>query len=124
MDTLKAIQVFVSIAQHGNLTKAAEHLNYSRAMVSRYLEHLEHTFSTRLFQRNTRKISLTPAGEKLCSTAKIFYSSNNFYKNSQRLNNTTVQSVLHADYFYLNLGLRNVFGNLRDSILIFSLMYT
>jgi len=64
MDTLKAIQVFVSIAQHGNLTKAAEHLNYSRAMVSRYLEHLEHTFSTRLFQRNTRKISLTPAGEK------------------------------------------------------------
>ncbi|ENP0595620.1 LysR family transcriptional regulator, partial [Acinetobacter baumannii] len=26
MDTLKAIQVFVSIAQHGNLTKAAEHL--------------------------------------------------------------------------------------------------
>ncbi|MFX6796853.1 LysR family transcriptional regulator, partial [Acinetobacter baumannii] len=55
MDTLKAIQVFVSIAQHGNLTKAAEHLNYSRAMVSRYLEHLEHTFSTRLFQRNTRK---------------------------------------------------------------------
>ncbi|MCP5792591.1 LysR family transcriptional regulator, partial [Klebsiella pneumoniae] len=47
MDTLKAIHVFVSIAQHGNLTKAAEHLNYSRAMVSRYLEHLEHTFSTR-----------------------------------------------------------------------------
>lgn len=64
MDTLKAIQVFVSIAQHGNLSKAAEHLNYSRAMVSRYLEHLEQTFSTRLFQRNTRKISLTPAGEK------------------------------------------------------------
>ncbi|MBA1395297.1 LysR family transcriptional regulator, partial [Lactobacillus sp. XV13L] len=26
MDTLKAIQVFVSIAQHGNLTKASEHL--------------------------------------------------------------------------------------------------
>lgn len=64
MDTLKAIQVFVAIANHGNLSKAAEHLNYSRAMVSRYLDHLEHTFSTRLFQRNTRKVSLTPAGEK------------------------------------------------------------
>ena len=64
MDTLKAIQVFVSIAEQGSLSQAAEHLNYSRAMVSRYLEHLEHTFSVRLFQRNTRKISLTPAGEK------------------------------------------------------------
>lgn len=64
MDTLKAIQVFVCIAQQGNLSKAAEHLDYSKAMVSRYLDHLEHTFSTRLFQRNTRKVSLTPAGEK------------------------------------------------------------
>jgi DNA-binding transcriptional LysR family regulator len=64
MDTLKAIQVFVCIAQQGNLSKAAEHLDYSKAMVSRYLEHLEQTFSTRLFQRNTRKVSLTPAGEK------------------------------------------------------------
>ncbi|MCF9034681.1 LysR family transcriptional regulator [Acinetobacter nectaris] len=64
MDTLKAIQVFVTIHQYGSFTKAAEHLNYSRAMVSRYLEHLETTFSTRLFQRNTRKISLTPSGEK------------------------------------------------------------
>ncbi|RZF49596.1 LysR family transcriptional regulator [Acinetobacter halotolerans] len=64
MDTLKAIQVFVCIAHQGNLSKAAKHLDYSKAMVSRYLEHLEQSFSTRLFQRNTRKVSLTPAGEK------------------------------------------------------------
>lgn len=64
MDTLKAIQVFVCIGQQGSLTKAADHLNVSRAMVSRYLEHLENHFSTRLFHRNTRKISLTAAGEQ------------------------------------------------------------
>ncbi|WP_120430915.1 LysR family transcriptional regulator [Acinetobacter baylyi] len=64
MDTLKAIQVFVCIAQQGSLTKAADQLNYSKAMVSRYLDHLEHVYSVRLFQRNTRKISLTPYGEK------------------------------------------------------------
>lgn len=64
MDTLKAIQVFVSIEQNGSLTKAADQLGYSRAMVSRYLEHLENHFSTRLFHRNTRNISLTSAGEK------------------------------------------------------------
>lgn len=55
MDTLKAIQVFVTIAQQGSLTKAADQLNYSKAMVSRYLDHLEHVYSVRLFQRNTRK---------------------------------------------------------------------
>lgn len=64
MDTLKSIQVFVCIEKSGSLTKAADQLGYSRAMVSRYLEHLENHFSTRLFHRNTRNISLTSAGEK------------------------------------------------------------
>lgn len=64
MDTLKAIYVFVCIAEQGSLTKAADQLGYSRAMVSRYLEHLENHFSARLFHRNTRKISLSAAGEK------------------------------------------------------------
>ena len=64
MDTFKAIQVFVCIADQGSLTKAADQLGYTRAMVSRYLEFLETQFSTRLFHRNTRKISLTTSGEK------------------------------------------------------------
>ena len=49
MDTIKAMQVFVRIAEQGSLSRAAEHLNYSRALVSRYLDHLEQTFSVRLF---------------------------------------------------------------------------
>ena len=61
MDTLKAIQVFVCIEKSGSLTKAADQLGYSRAMVSRYLEHLENHFSTRSFHRSTRNISLTSA---------------------------------------------------------------
>ncbi len=39
MDTIKAIQVFVEIAQQGSLTKAADKLTISRAMESRYLEY-------------------------------------------------------------------------------------
>lgn len=64
MDTLKAIQVFVEIHQQGSLTKAAEKLMLSRAMVSRYLEFLENRFGARLMQRNTRRVSLTQAGEE------------------------------------------------------------
>ena len=57
MDTIKAIQVFVEIAQQGSLTKAADKLSMSRAMVSRYLEYLENRFGARLMQRNTRRVS-------------------------------------------------------------------
>ena len=64
MDTIKAIQVFVEIAQQGSLTKAADKLTMSRAMVSRYLEYLENRFGARLMQRNTRRVSLTQAGEE------------------------------------------------------------
>ena len=64
MDTIKAIQVFVEIAQQGSLTKAADKLSMSRAMVSRYLEYLENRFGARLMQRNTRRVSLTQAGEE------------------------------------------------------------
>lgn len=57
------MRVFVTIHQQGSLTNAAQHLDMSRAMVSRYLEDLENELKMRLFQRTTRKISLTPAGE-------------------------------------------------------------
>lgn len=63
MDTLLAMKVFVTIHQQGSLTNAAQHLDMSRAMVSRYLEDLENHLKMRLFQRTTRRISLTPAGE-------------------------------------------------------------
>lgn len=67
MDTLKAIQVFVEVAKRQSFTQAAESLDLSRAMTSRYVDHLESVFKLRLLQRNTRKVSLTSAGEKALS---------------------------------------------------------
>lgn len=64
MDTIKAIQVFIEVAERESFTQAAEHLNLSRAMVSRYVEYLEQRFAVRLLQRNTRKVTLTLAGEQ------------------------------------------------------------
>ncbi|OUY07780.1 LysR family transcriptional regulator [Acinetobacter populi] len=64
MDTIKAIQVFIEVAERESFTQAADHLNLSRAMVSRYVEYLEQRFAVRLLQRNTRKVTLTLAGEQ------------------------------------------------------------
>lgn len=63
MDRLHSAHVFVNIAQQGSLTAAADALDMSRAMVTRHLKEMEDWVGARLFHRNTRRISLTPAGE-------------------------------------------------------------
>ncbi len=62
MDRLTAARVFIEIAEQGSMTKAAEQLNMSTAMVSRYLAEIERWFGARLLHRTTRKISLTDVG--------------------------------------------------------------
>ncbi|MCD0503764.1 LysR family transcriptional regulator [Bordetella petrii] len=62
MDRLKAMQVFVEVVDRGSLSAAAQRLDMSRAMVSRYLAELEEWVGVRLLHRTTRRLSLTPAG--------------------------------------------------------------
>ncbi|WP_339461099.1 LysR family transcriptional regulator [Pseudomonas sp. EA_105y_Pfl2_R69] len=65
MDRLTATRVFVEVVERGSQTAAAEALEMSRAMVSRYLAELEGWVGARLLHRTTRKLSLTGAGEQL-----------------------------------------------------------
>lgn len=67
MDRLTAITVFVAVAERGSLTAAADALDMSRAMVSRYLAELEEWLGARVLHRTTRRISLTAAGETALS---------------------------------------------------------
>ncbi|MGL4409254.1 MAG: LysR family transcriptional regulator [Zoogloea sp.] len=62
MDRITAAQVFVCIAEQGSLSAAAERLDMSRAMVTRYLAEMEGWIGARLFHRSTRRLSLTTAG--------------------------------------------------------------
>src|SRR4051812_45322425 len=63
MDRIIATQVFVTISERGSLSGAAELLDMSRAMVTRYLAQMENWSGARLFHRTTRRINLTAAGE-------------------------------------------------------------
>lgn len=65
MDRLTATRVFVEVVDRGSQTAAAEHLELSRAMVSRYLAELEGWVGARLLHRTTRKLSLTQVGNEL-----------------------------------------------------------
>ncbi|SFN38198.1 LysR family transcriptional regulator [Xenorhabdus japonica] len=63
MDRITAARVFITIVEQGSLIAAADRLDMSRAMVSRYLAEMEKWVGVRLLHRTTRKIGLTSAGE-------------------------------------------------------------
>ncbi|WP_092970463.1 LysR family transcriptional regulator [Ralstonia sp. NFACC01] len=63
MDRITSAEVFVAIVDRGSLSAAAEGLDMSRAMVTRYLAQMEAWSGARLLHRTTRRIGLTPAGE-------------------------------------------------------------
>ena len=67
MDRIKAAEVFVSIVEQGSLVGAAQALDMSRSMVTRYLAEMEQWASAQLVHRSTRKLTLTAAGEKAFS---------------------------------------------------------
>lgn len=63
MDRLTAMKVFVEVAASGSFSAAADKLDMSRVMVTRYVSELEQWLNARLLQRTTRSVTLTDAGE-------------------------------------------------------------
>jgi len=62
MDLLHAIDVFLAIAERGNLTRAADALSQSLPSVVRTLAALENHLGVRLFNRTTRRVIITEEG--------------------------------------------------------------
>lgn len=62
MDTLRCMQAFVAVAEHGSFSAAASQLQVSGVMVGKYIQQLETHLGTALLQRNTRRQRLTEAG--------------------------------------------------------------
>ncbi len=65
MDRLNAMRVFVNVVDSGSLSAAADKLDMSRPVVTRYVAELEQWTGARLLHRTTRRLSLTAAGEEL-----------------------------------------------------------
>lgn len=63
MDTLRAMTLFVKVAEVGSFKQAAADMNYSSSMLSKEIDKLEQSVGARLLQRSTRKIQLTEIGK-------------------------------------------------------------
>lgn len=65
MDQLTDIAAFVRVVEHGSFTAAADSLEVSKAVVSKYISRLEQRLGARLLHRTTRRLTLTEAGDAL-----------------------------------------------------------
>jgi DNA-binding transcriptional LysR family regulator len=63
VETLANLESFVRSAEFGSFSAAARRLGLTAA-VSRNVAHLEGRLGVRLFQRSTRRLTLTEAGER------------------------------------------------------------
>lgn len=61
-DTLAGMRAFTAVVDAGSFAKAAERLDLSRGMTSRYVAQVEAHLGVRLLNRTTRRLSLTEAG--------------------------------------------------------------
>jgi DNA-binding transcriptional LysR family regulator len=64
---LNQLRTFVTVAQFGHLTRAAETLHLSQPAVSGHIKALEEGFGVTLFERSSTGMSLTPSGRRLLS---------------------------------------------------------
>lgn len=70
MDRLLSMECFVRTVETGSFSSAARDLGQSQPNVSRYVAALESHLQHRLLQRSTRKLHLTPEGERYYAEAR------------------------------------------------------
>ena len=62
IDVVACMRVFTAVVEAGSFAGAADRLDLSRGMATRYVAQLEEHLGVRLLNRTTRRISLTEAG--------------------------------------------------------------
>jgi len=65
LDDLNLLRTFVAVAELGSFTAAAERLDMARPQVSLQVRKLESALGVSLFNRTTRRVALTDAGQRL-----------------------------------------------------------
>ncbi|MBE8949950.1 MAG: LysR family transcriptional regulator [Quinella sp. 3Q1] len=64
---IKDMRAFFAIVEEGNISHAAQRLGIAQPALSRQMKHLEENLHVKLFERGSRRIRLTEAGQVLYS---------------------------------------------------------
>jgi DNA-binding transcriptional LysR family regulator len=72
--TINQLRAFVAVCDQGSFSGAARKLNRAQSAISHAIKALESAFDVELFERNTRKATLTAAGRSLLPDARAVIS--------------------------------------------------
>lgn len=68
--TLRQLQIFLAVAKHENISRAAQSLHMSQSAASEALLNLEHTYDISLFDRVRNKLTLNAIGRTMRKEAE------------------------------------------------------
>lgn len=67
--TIRHLKIFIAVAECGSMNTAAKKLFLSQPTISQAIRELEEYYGTRLFDRLSRRLHITPFGQELLSGA-------------------------------------------------------
>ncbi|MBM4763574.1 selenium metabolism-associated LysR family transcriptional regulator [Bacillus sp. B15-48] len=90
---LEHLKVFYVVANNKSFSQTAKDLHISQSSVSHQIKHLEEQWDCQLFERTTKKITLTPSGEILYKQVKKLISLMNETENELK----ELKGTVHGD---------------------------
>ncbi|MGG3504192.1 LysR family transcriptional regulator [Paenibacillus lautus] len=97
------LEVFVTVVEKGNFTRAAEELLMTQPAVSQYIQSLERSVGTKLLERTNKYVRLTKAGEI------VYHHARDILGLYTRMN-TLVDDLMHRASGNLSIGSSYTFG--------------
>lgn len=100
--TIRQLQIFLAVAKHQNISKAAQSLHMSQSAASEALLNLEHTYDVSLFDRVSNKLALNAIGHTLRKEAE------NLLAHCQSFEETLTD---HTEVGHIKVGASFTIGN-------------
>ncbi len=97
---IRQIEFVDAVARHGNFTRAADELHVAQPAVSAAIRHLEDELGVRLFERTSRHVALTDAGEAFLSGARRVLAELNDLSDAMREFGRGTRGVLRTSWWH------------------------